>query len=203
MDIYDFEEEKTRQFWRKKYEKAGWAFENRKEIIPNGPIIYICETKSGYLQIVHTDADRFNDLARKIKQGRYKWKQMLNGAGALLKTLSKKAEPIKLEQEKRDLLNFFITGYLVGTKTYKAASLPKDKIIAYIVVGISGKNTDYWLRPVSIIQYDTKLLTPSELLRGVKQVIDIDRKAHPEKFPGAQVLPFKVQDEIYYSKDPE
>lgn len=174
----------------KRASAAGWSLDvpspGADEPPDDGAAIYLCDYESGRLILILLRSSAFKQVNQLMERSRFSFEQACNALGSLIDDVIDQNE---LTEDIRSALTLTAAAYVRGTKTYetlRGQSRAQFLVVRYRWAGM--------LRPAAVVR-DGKLLSPEELEAFVANVVAIDRQRHPDWFPRAEVVPFRLREE--------
>lgn len=176
------------------FSAAGWnlsrATVTNAEI--GGPTIYITDIETGQLLLVALTMNAIPLLTERAREDSVSFGDMCNMLGTLLGDLV--TNKIPLDEESRGALTAAAGLYIAGTQGYAMMNNTGVHNGQYLVIRHPDASFPggHILRPVPIRA--VKPLSPEDIEAAVEHVLAIDRRNHPERFPRAKVLAFRIRN---------
>lgn len=172
-----------------RFVRAGWRASTPYSLTgTGGPIVYLCDVPSGSLFAVALASDAFSNVATTLAKIGLSWDDVCSALSILIGRLAKRSSSV--DHQAREYLPAATALYLLGTESYqKTRDNPRA---AYLIVRYVDASTGApVLRPNPMTT--TGPLTPLQVQIAVEQVLAFDRAHYPERFPRAEVIPFRVK----------
>jgi hypothetical protein len=182
------------------FRQAGWNLHSPTGVfqgVPGGPTIYLADVDTGRVFTVVSVKDSVAILSRGFDAKELTQQDINNAFGSLIGDIV--TGETRFDAETQNMLTILAVLYIAGTKSYamvRELESPSFLVLRYRDVQL-GDNA-YLLRPCPLMAQ--KPLSPADIETLANQVLKLDRQNHPERFPRAKVIPFKVVDNTPVNK---
>ena len=190
--VCDLNAARAARAWFQRIREAGWR---GHQIGPTpagtlgGPTLYLCAVEHRVHVIVQFVQDALAHLAEFGSGQGLSFDDACTGLGTALQEVGK-AWP-NCPPELHSALELFAGLYLPGTQSYRMAQqFGTDG--QFLILQYPHVATGHGLlRPVALT--GSQICSPAEIEAAVQSVLAIDRQNHPERFPRAPLLPFRLK----------
>lgn len=183
------------------YEQAGWRIgcPPSADSVPDGPSIYLLDVETGRQFLIVTRTGGIESDSLRLREDGFEHTSAVEGLSGIMNELV--GGKTALDDELRGALYLAGEAYVAGTRSYATArEMGLLGSCAFLVLhheDHQSRNKDrtrsnYYklLRPVLIPH--RRVLSPEMVRISAEQTLAHDRRAHPERFARAKVLPIRV-----------
>jgi hypothetical protein len=171
----------------KRLRKAGWRVHNPSLLIgTGGPTVYLCDAPTRRLIVVMLSSEAMPCVRAEFPKSGLSHDQVVVGLEKLVAELAQKPADDPSQRQ----LAAATALYLLGTHSY--AITQQNPRAQYLIVRYIDASTGQpLLRPHPLLAFHE--LTPAQVEQAVEELLSLDRQRHPERFPRAPVVPFRLK----------
>ena len=184
----DFDIDAACQAAAKEANHAGWEVDQtaRPDGFPAGPLIYLCHYESQAIVLVSLVLGGIEKIQALSEKNNISFQDACNTLGTVLDEVSTRRR--KLDSSARKILSSSAAHYIGGTQTYQLAR--EHDLNQFIVVRhFDASSKERMLRP--FVCNHSLPMSPEDVGRAVVEILTIDRKNHPGRFPKGEPLRFR------------
>jgi hypothetical protein len=155
---------------------------------PRGPALYVCDTETGYLCILGLSPETISACRMTLADLKLTPMRLAVGLGQLLRE-NGRAQPPATTHETEQLAAAAVM-YVLGTKMYE--TFQSEPNVQYVIFQYpNAARPDSHFLKVFGFESD-HVETPADIRARVDQVLCQERRAHPDRFPSAEILSFET-----------